>query len=157
MLHRLTTGEIIALASPSLVAALGIREPKDLRRATLLIHRSRPDAWSEWFAAHWLDGIGAQPSLAFGQFTMVLQAAIAGLGVAIAPSFLARPELAAGELIGLFEPIVQTGQGDFFAYPVEKKDFAPIVAFRDWILEEAAVQEPGAREGALRRRRAKSR
>jgi LysR family transcriptional regulator, glycine cleavage system transcriptional activator len=156
-LHRLTTGEIIALASPSLVAALAIQEPKDLRRATLLIHRSRPDAWSEWFAAHGLDGIGAQPSLAFEQFTMVFQAAIAGLGVAIAPRFLARPELAAGELISLFEPIVQQGQGDFFAYPAEKKDFAPIVAFRDWILEEAAVQEKGAGDETPRRRRAKGR
>ena len=72
---------------------------------------------------------------------MVFQAAIAGLGVAIAPSFLARPELAAGDLVGLFAPIVQEGQGDFFAYPIEKKDFAPVAAFRDWILEEAASQE----------------
>lgn len=144
MLHRLTTGEITALASPALVKSLAIEQPKDLRRATLLIHRSRPDAWSEWFAAHGLDGIGAQQSLAFEQFTMVFQAAIAGLGVALAPTFLARPELASGELVTLFAPIVQKGQGDFFAYPAEKKDLAPIVAFRDWILTEAAVKEPNA-------------
>ncbi|HLI22934.1 MAG TPA: LysR family transcriptional regulator, partial [Stellaceae bacterium] len=39
-LHRLTAGELLAVASPSLIKTLPIREPKDLRRATLLIHRS---------------------------------------------------------------------------------------------------------------------
>lgn len=145
MLHRLTSGEIVALAAPSLIAGLAIREPEDLRRTTLLIHRSRPDAWSEWFAAHGLDGIGAQRSLAFEQFTMVFQAAIAGLGVAIAPTFLAQPELASGELVTLFAPIVQKNQGDFFAYPVERKDYPPLVAFRDWILEEAQTRQAKAR------------
>lgn len=141
ILHRLTSGEIVALASPSLAAALAIREPRDMRRATLLIHRSRPDAWSEWFAAHQLDGIGAQRNLAFEQFTLVFQAAIAGLGVAIAPRFLAQPELASGELVSLFAPITQKNQGDFFAYPAERKDYPPLAAFRDWILEEAMAQQ----------------
>ena len=141
MMHRLTSGEVIAVASPTLVSQLKLREPKDLHRVTLIVHRSRPEAWSEWFAAHGLEAIGTQPSLAFEQFTMVFQAAIAGLGVAIAPTHLARPELTAGELITLFKPIVPKGSGDFFAYPVEKKDFAPVAAFREWILAEAAAHE----------------
>jgi LysR family glycine cleavage system transcriptional activator len=121
MLHRLTSDEIVAVASPSLVASLALREPKDVRRATLIVHRSRPDTWSHWFAMHGLGTIGAQPSIAFEQFTMVFQAAIAGLGFAIAPEFLARPELVAGELVTLFDPIVQKGQGDFFAYPSRRR------------------------------------
>jgi len=138
-LHRLTAGEAVAVAAPSLIKSLPIREPKDLRRATLLIHRSRPESWSKWFDAHRLGAVTALPSLAFEQFTMVFQAAIAGLGVAIAPSFLVRPELASGELARLFEPIVEKDQGDFFVYPLEKKDFAPVAVFRDWILREAAI------------------
>jgi LysR family glycine cleavage system transcriptional activator len=136
--HR-TAGELIAVAAPSLIKSLSIRAPKDLRRATLLIHRSRPESWSKWFEAHDLGAVGASPSLAFEQFTMVFQAAVAGLGVAIAPSFLVRQELSSGELVGLFEPIIEKDQGDFFAYPVEKKDFAPVAVFRDWILREAAI------------------
>jgi LysR family glycine cleavage system transcriptional activator len=135
--HRLTSGELVAVAAPSLVKSLPIRAPKDLRRATLLIHRSRPASWSKWFEAHDLGAIGALPSLAFEQFTMVFQAAIAGLGVAVAPRFLVQPELASGELVSLFKPIVEKDQGDFFAYPIEKKDFAPVAVFRDWILREA--------------------
>jgi LysR family glycine cleavage system transcriptional activator len=137
--HRLTSGELVAVAAPSLIKSLPIRAPKDLRRATLLVHRSRPESWSKWFESHGLGAVGALPTLAFEQFTMVFQAAIAGLGVAVAPSFLVQPELASGELVSLFEPIVEKDQGDFFAYPVEKKDFAPVVAFRDWILKEAAA------------------
>jgi LysR family glycine cleavage system transcriptional activator len=143
--HRLTSGELVAVAAPSLIKGLPIRAPKDLRRATLLVHRSRPESWSKWFQAHGLGAVGARPSLAFEQFTMVFQAAIAGLGVAVALSFLVRQELASGELLRLFEPIVEKDQGDFFAYPVEKKDFAPVVAFRDWILKEAAVKEKRGR------------
>jgi len=142
MLHRLTNGEITAVAAPKLVRALRIKRPEDLRRATLLVHRSRPDAWDEWFKAHTLEGVGAQSTLAFEQFTMVFQAAIARLGVAIAPTFLVRPELDAGELVPLFRPIVQKNHGDFLAYPVEKKDFAPVAAFRDWILAEARTLKP---------------
>lgn len=139
VLHRLTAGELAAVASPSLIKALPIRAPQDLRRATLIIHRSRPETWATWFNAYGLGPIGALPSLAFEQFTMVFQAAIAGLGVAIAPSFLVGPELATGELANLFAPIVEKDQADFFAYPAAKKDYAPIVAFRDWILQEAAA------------------
>jgi LysR family transcriptional regulator, glycine cleavage system transcriptional activator len=141
-LHRLTSGEITAVAAPKLVRSLRIERPEDLRRATLLVHRSRPDAWDEWFDVHELGAVGAQPTLAFEQFTMVFQAAIANLGVAIAPTFLVRPELVAGELVPLFGAIVQRNHGDFLAYPVEKKDFAPVAAFRDWILAEASTMKP---------------
>lgn len=146
--HRLTTGEFVAVASPSLTRALPIREPKDLRRATLLIHRSRPDIWSKWFEAFGLGAVGALPTLAFEQFTMVFQAAIAGLGLAIAPRFLVRPELTAGELVALFSPFVEKDYGDFFAYPEEKKDFAPVAAFRGWILQEAAASQ-SSEDGAV--------
>ncbi len=137
VLHRLTKGDIIAVAAPKLVRALRIETPADLRRATLLVHRSRPDAWSQWFTAHGLGGADSQATLAFEQFTMVFQAAVASLGVAVAPSFLVRPEIAAGDLVPLFAPVRQEHHGDFLAYPVEKKDFAPVAAFRDWILAEA--------------------
>lgn len=103
------------------------------------IHRSRLESWSKWFEAHHLGPVGAVPTLAFEQFTMVLQAVIAGLGVAVAPSFLVQPELASGELVSLFEPIIEKDRGDFFAYSIEKKDFAPVVAFGEWILKEAAA------------------
>jgi LysR family transcriptional regulator, glycine cleavage system transcriptional activator len=141
ILHRLTKGEIVAVAAPKLVRSLRIEKPEDLRRATLLIHRSQPDAWAEWFTANRLGRIGAQAALEFEQFTMLFQAAIAKLGVAIAPTFLAHSELSAGDLIPLFEPILQGNHGDFLAYPVEKKDFAPVAAFRDWILAEAGAKE----------------
>jgi hypothetical protein len=42
----------------------------------------------------------------------------------------------------LFAPIVEKDQGDFFAYPLEKKDFAPVAVFRNWILREAAATGP---------------
>jgi len=143
-LHRLTRGETIAAAAPSLVKALAIREPKALRRATLLVHRSRPDTWAKWFERYELGAIGSLPSLAFEQFTMVFQAAVAGLGVAIAPSFLMQPELASGELVTLFAPIIEEDQGDFLAYPVEKAHFPPVIAFRNWILNETTMaQEKG--------------
>lgn len=141
LLHRLTRGEIIAVAAPKLMRALRIERPEDLRRATLLVHRSRPNAWAEWFAAQGLDGDYAQSTLEFEQFTMVFQAAIASLGVAVAPTFLVRPELTSGELVPLFAPIVQEDYGDFLAYPAEKKDYAPVAAFREWILEEAGDEE----------------
>src|SRR6202012_2813401 len=66
--HRLTAGELIAVAAPALIKSLSIRAPQDLRRATLLIHRSRPESWSKWFEAHQLGAVGASPTLDFEPF-----------------------------------------------------------------------------------------
>jgi len=139
-LHRLMGEVLVPVAAPALAKREKLIAPADLRRAPLLIQATRPKAWPEWFAANGLGPVGDQPTLSFEQFAMVLQAAVAELGVAMVPRLLVADELARGELQVLFGTSVTSTQGYFLAYPTEKSALPPLVAFRDWLLETVAAE-----------------
>ncbi|KAB7764114.1 LysR family transcriptional regulator [Xanthomonas maliensis] len=83
--HRLA-----ATASPPAAMLLG--EP-------LLQTRSRPQAWPDWAQAHGLPVERLRFGTAFEHLVYLLEAAAAGLGVAIAPQPLVGADLAAGRLL----------------------------------------------------------
>jgi LysR family glycine cleavage system transcriptional activator len=141
-LHKLMGETLVPVASPALIARSRLAEPAEILRETLLIQATRPHAWQEWFAAQGLYMPPNQPALSFEQFTLVLQAAVAGLGIAIVPTVLVRTELEAGELVVLSEASVESRQGYFLAYPTENADFPPLAAFREWLLEESRTAAP---------------
>lgn len=124
--------EVVVVAAAGL--AEDARDPADLLACTLLRMESRPHAWRDWLTAA---GVNAPPSLAgpmFEHHLMVIQAALAGLGVAILPSFLVEDELRAGTLRDLFPALRQPGSRAYYlAFPESKRDLPGLVAFRDWI------------------------
>ncbi len=64
----------------------------------LLHTTSRPQAWPTWAADHALDPAALQYGQAFEHLYYLLEAAVAGLGVAIAPQPLVADDLRAGRL-----------------------------------------------------------
>jgi|SoiMethySBSTD1v2_1073268.scaffolds.fasta_scaffold33405_2 LysR family transcriptional regulator, glycine cleavage system transcriptional activator len=132
--HLLRRDEIIPAASPNLLSRIAIRTIADLRKVTLIAQRSRRAAWSDWLAAHGASLDKDHPQIELEQFNMVFQAAIAGLGVAIVPTFLARQDFASGALVPLFDPLVNERRGDYLAYPDDRASYPPVVLFRDWLL-----------------------
>lgn len=76
-----------------------------LRAGALLLHtRTRPDAWRDWAAGR--TALPGSRGQVFDHFYFSLQAAVAGLGVAIGPWQLVRDDLASGVLAAPmgFEP-----------------------------------------------------
>jgi DNA-binding transcriptional LysR family regulator len=68
---------------------------------------------------------------------MLAQAAAAGAGVALIPSFLIEPELASGALVCPF-PIPSTGEEAYYlVYPPDRLSHSAFGLLRDWILDEA--------------------
>ena len=68
----------------------------------LLHTASRPQAWSDWARAARLDAPPRATGQGFEHLYYLLEAALAGLGVAIAPQPLVADDLAAGRLVALW-------------------------------------------------------
>ncbi|MGE8217287.1 MAG: LysR family transcriptional regulator [Stenotrophomonas maltophilia] len=89
------------VVSPQHPAAARLRQhaPAALLGEPLLHTTSRPQAWPTWARTHGLDPAQLQLGTGFEHLYYLLEAAVAGLGVAIAPEPLVADELAAGRLL----------------------------------------------------------
>ncbi len=142
---RLCAETMFPVCSPSLLRNLP-KTPADLARS-LLIHHRNADAWRAWLSAH---GVPAPASRVvrgpvFNEMSLVIDAAIAGQGVALARSALAEHDLRDGRLV---RPMPDE-QPATFAYwivcPKRTADSAKVARFREWLLEEAKPVAPRKR------------
>lgn len=129
------------LCSPELQSgAYPLHTPDDLQFQTLL-HDQPRDAWQRW-----LDGAGAgnlmladRGGLSFTDSALVLQAAVAGQGVAIGRLFLASDDLAAKRLVRPFSHQLQNDFSYWLVYPKASADLPRVALFRSWLLAEAGA------------------
>ncbi|MCC4604170.1 LysR family transcriptional regulator [Xanthomonas campestris] len=99
--HELGVEWIGPVLSPQLAATLQLDHhgPKVLRDHPVLHTRSRLQAWPEWAQAHDMAPDTLRLGTEFEHLVYLLEAAAAGLGVAIAPQPLVAADLAAGRLL----------------------------------------------------------
>ena len=150
---------VVPACSRALKAQHGFAAPADLLAAPLLHLASRPEAWAEWFSAQGLVGKsdagmstagppqGAQhrsaqragtPLVSIDQFATAMQAAAAGLGVALLPEFLFQQELARGELVSAVDIRCRSAGRYYLACAANRAWYPPLTAFRRWIRAQAA-------------------
>src|SRR3546814_10189095 len=127
-LDFLTQEKSVPLCTPELKARVAATRRADLVDAPLLHLVSRPDAWERWFAAHDVDP-GEVHGMLFDQFLLGLEAARAGLGIALLPEFLARPELDRGELLALLDAPYPGPEPYSLASPDTYKSHPPLDVF----------------------------
>jgi LysR family glycine cleavage system transcriptional activator len=135
--EHLMDEDVVPVVSPAYKRKLGLTNARDLVGATLLQQATRPTLWADWFKAAGIDAVDALRGPRFEQFSMVAEAAVAGLGVALVPRFLATEEVSAGKLLVLRSHTLSGTGGYYLVYP-ESRAQAPLVrSFREWILAEA--------------------
>jgi len=142
----------IPVCSPSLLDGdYPLRTPADLRHHALLHAQWRMEDdttpnWRMWLRAAGVDGVDADRGPRFNMDTMVVQAAIAGQGVALVSSAFVADDINQGRLILPFPEAVnqETNFCHYVVYPKTSKDDARVVAFRDWIVDEAKRTENDA-------------
>lgn len=134
----------VPVMSPALMAALPVKKPSDLARHTLLAFELRHEAvfpqlgWPNWFAQRSGKPVKPVNTLRFSNHDQVIQAALAGQGVALARGALIAETLRDGRLIPVLGPPLAS---DFRYYVVvsERARARPEVrAFVDWVNAEAA-------------------
>ncbi|GAA5232688.1 LysR family transcriptional regulator [Verticiella sediminum] len=136
---RLMGERVLPLCSPALRTRHAFAQALELLDAPLLHLESRPDAWERWFRAQGVD-VGRVPGMLVDQYEFVGQAALAGLGVGLLPTFMFEAELAAGRLVPAWgEPQASTGCYHLM-WPVARAAYFPLTVFRQWLLDTCAAE-----------------
>ncbi|MEI2301257.1 LysR family transcriptional regulator [Ensifer sp. MJa1] len=111
-------------------------ELPQLQQDAVLLHtRTRPDAWETW-ARCASRPCEARHSQSFEHFYISLQAAVAGIGVAIGPWQLVRDDLESGILAAPLG-FVEDGTTYHLLAPTEIEEPGPQAKLRDWLLAVA--------------------
>jgi DNA-binding transcriptional LysR family regulator len=134
--HVLAPERIGPVLSPRYAghAALSGQPAARLRDEPLLHTASRPQAWPQWARAAGLDAERLRLGQGFEHLYYLLEAAIAGLGVAIAPEPLVADDLAAGRLVAPWG-FAQTSADWVLALPRRTND-ARGTALVGWLQRE---------------------
>ncbi len=134
-LDRLMDEDVVVVCSAGYLEKHHLESPADLRRATLLQLTSRPAAFEDWLRARGASGVNGSRGPRFEHHQMVLQAALAGLGVALLPAFVCDDELAAGRVVEAFASTrTPTGKSYWLAYPERRAELPALRAVRAWLL-----------------------
>ncbi|CAN7209426.1 LysR substrate-binding domain-containing protein [Caulobacter sp. LjRoot300] len=145
--HFLIPSAQTVLCTPDLLARLGgPATPADLLQAPRI---GAPEFWSAWFDAAGVDAAGdhAPPRLSADAQALEVATALAGQGVALGSPIFFAQEIAQGRLVAPFDITASYGGGYWVVYPAERRRVRKIVAFRDWILAQAAADPLVARYG----------
>jgi DNA-binding transcriptional LysR family regulator len=110
-------------------------DPSDLiGRHPRLVHTTRPRAWHDWGQANGVAITGA-PGPGFEHFFMLIEAAKAGMGIALLPRVLIEGPLAEGSLEIVSEASLKSSGAYYLITPESRMDVPEVRAFRDWILD----------------------
>lgn len=136
---RLMTEDIFPVCSPALLEGPNpLTNPQDLRRHTLLHDDAHVD-WAMWLLVAGVDDVDPRQGPFFTDSALVIQAAAEGQGVALARGALAAGDIAAGRLVRPFDIAIPTEYAYYVVCPKATRQHPKIAAFREWLLEEAAL------------------
>lgn len=136
--------EVFPVCSPALMTGeQPLLTPADLKHHTLLhdgstyVDGSNPH-WSTWLQHANVPDVDATRGLSFSPSHLVLNAAIDGLGVALAKNSWVAEDLEQGRLIRPFDISLQVDSAYYMVFPKERAEDMHIATFVDWMHREAA-------------------
>jgi LysR family glycine cleavage system transcriptional activator/LysR family transcriptional regulator of beta-lactamase len=130
---------LVPVCTPSL--AKGLRQPRDLARATLIVVAHLRAQWTWWFEAAGLSApVKPAGEIVFENSPMAIKAVLDGVGVAVAQLPYVSDALAAGRLVSPFPIVSRRYEGWYLVYRPVRKDDPGLLAFRDWLFGEAELQ-----------------
>jgi LysR family transcriptional regulator of beta-lactamase len=136
--HLLMRAPITPLCAPA--AAAQLRHPGDLEKFPLL-RSYRTQDWPQWLAAAGVPQLAARGAV-FDASTLMVQAAILGEGVALAPPAMFERELNLGLLVQPFALTVDAG-AYWLTRLISKPPTAAMQAFQAWLTAVCASSAPG--------------
>lgn len=151
--ERLLSEEVLPVCSPDLLRDSDpIRQPRDLAAHTLL-HDASPESdvdgadWAAWLSARRVRGLETSGGVRFNQSALVIDAAVAGRGIALAKRALAQNDLASGRLVALFPDGVSPVRSAYHIATARNRPLSEDArTFIAWLRTEAGHHEAGLDE-----------
>jgi DNA-binding transcriptional LysR family regulator len=134
--------ELVAVCSPSLFGGkrkIGIEQ---LVRHPLLSKHTREDAWPRWFQAAGYPDLNSTYGPRYDLFSMLIQAAVSGMGIALAPRLYVQDELAAGSLVMPVDVSIRGLKRYCVVYPEHKQIPPALAELVDWLEASARSETP---------------
>ncbi len=131
--HHLMDDYLFPVASPALAGVDKVRVAADIARLPLVSDLAR-QGWHDWLRAADVHGAALEERYRFTDSTAALNAAVHGLGAALARDKIAAPYLAAGLLRQLPGPALKARWAYYVVYPAHKRLKPAARAFVDWLL-----------------------
>ena len=142
--------EVFPVCSPRLLdGPHPLQTPDDLKHHQLLHDGTQrfydvTADWAMWLKAVGIEGVDPNYGMTLTPWTMVVQAAIEGQGVALGRGTVLADDLAAGRLVRLFDLSVPSDFAHWLVYRPGALRRRKIKAFRDWITAEAEAARTAA-------------
>ncbi len=135
---------VVPVAAPSLVGRAPLADPGALNNMTLIQHTTRPTLWREWLDFAGLPSANGTVGPKFEYYALVIEAAVAGIGVALLPEFLVRREITSGLLVRPVDLPMQCREAYYYVYPRKYADNPNVACFGAWLKHEVEsfVAEP---------------
>lgn len=135
--HKLMGENPMPVCSPALLDGRKGLTPEEIAELPLLQQTTRPYAWRQWFNAQNLNIARDLTGPRYELFSMLAQAAMHDMGIALIPPFLIQRELAEKRLVVANRNALSSIKAYYLMIPERKVESASLRAFRDWLVKQA--------------------
>jgi LysR family glycine cleavage system transcriptional activator len=135
--HALMMEAPVPVCSPTTLANQSSLSAETLARMPLMQQSTRPYAWRQWFGSLGINVSRDMTGPRYELFSMLAQAAMHDMGVALIPPFLIQRELEEGRLKVCNAHALTSTKAYHLMIPERKVESASLRAFQDWLTKEA--------------------
>ncbi len=121
------------VCTPEYAETMKIRRPADLSRCLLLHDTFWSDDWSRWLSMAGVAGSLGGDGQFFTHYSMAIDTARAGGGIAMGHQYLLRHLIARDELVCPLEQTITAEQGYFVVVPDKAAHLDYVNRFRNWL------------------------
>jgi len=145
--EKLMSETIVPVCSPRLlIGDAPLKTPQDICHHTLL-HDGSPDKdescpdWPMWLKAAGVKEVDCTRGPTFNQSSLVIEAAVAGKGIALAKASLALADLEAARLVIPFDMMTPTDFAYYIVCPKARAENRAVKTFSRWLHHHAKTSE----------------
>jgi DNA-binding transcriptional LysR family regulator len=126
---------VVPVAAPSVAERVGLEPPMEVIVRETMLNFTERDLWAVWSKVQGWAMPPPSRTVSFSETVMMLEAAEAGQGIAVARKSLVEESLKKGTLVALYAEPVDDGIGYYFCCVPEALGRRKVASFRDWLFE----------------------